>query len=320
MMNGKKDNGEESTFEWDDEALKRIEKVPQGFMRNMTKKRIEKYASEIGAVTITIEVAEKGLEGAKSTMGSMMGGMGGMMGKMMGKMGGMGKPGGMGEMGKMTGKPGAMGDMGKMMAKMAEMGGMPPVEPTENKKPESVPETGVEIDDNVEYYYCDICGYTVKAYTPDECPVCRSTKEKFKLVENKAEFVTASSGRVLDWTLDALERLNITPEGFMRDMTKWRIEAFTRKHGSSEVTVDLIEKKYEQWGEGSKKISRELEWDDEAKEKVEKIPSAVRGMVIKEVENEAKRSGASTVTSDILAKVRNKWSSSMEFHSDLQDI
>ncbi len=266
-------NGEEAGgLEWTDDALKRVERVPQGFMRNMTKKRIEKYAREISAGKVTLEVAEKGLEGAKSAMSSMMGGGGGM--------------------------PHAMPGM-------------------DEDKPVSKPDA--KIDDGVDYFYCDICGYTVKGYAPDECPICRADGEKFKLVKNKDELVTASSGRALDWAPDAAERLTQTPEGFMRDMTKWRIEAFTRKHGELKVTVEMIEKKYAQWGEGSKAITQELKWDDEATEKINKIPDVVRGMVIKEVENEAERSGTNIVTQEILTKVRNKWSSSMEFHSDLPE-
>ena len=175
-----------------------------------------------------------------------------------------------------------------------------------------------KIDEKVDYYYCDICGYTAKGYAPDECPICRALKEKFKLVEDKKEFVTPSSGKVLEWTEEAQLRLQNIPEGFMRDMTKWRIEAFVRKSGSPQITEKLIEKKYQLWGEGSKKIEKELSWDKEAKEKIEKIPPFVRGMVIKEVENEAKKKGEKTVTPKTLSAVRNKWSHSMEFHSEFQ--
>ncbi len=149
----------------------------------------------------------------------------------------------------------------------------------------------------------------------DECPICKAAKEKFKLVENKKELVTPASGRVLGWTPEANERMENVPEGFMREMTKWRIEAFVRKNGSLKVTKELIEQKYEYWGEGSKKITKELSWDDEATKKIEKIPSFVRGMVIKEVENEARRKGQDVVTQETLTSVRDKWGSSMEFHS-----
>jgi hypothetical protein len=145
-----------------------------------------------------------------------------------------------------------------------------------------------------------------------------AAKEKFELVEDKKERVTLSSGRVLEWTDKAEERLQNIPEGFMREMTKWRIEAFVRKNSSLKVTAELIEKKYQQWGEGSKKVEKELSWKKNAEEKIEKIPPFVRGMVMKEVENEAKRRGEKTVTVETLSSVRDKWSRNMEFHSEFQ--
>ena len=139
------------------------------------------------------------------------------------------------------------------------------------------------------------------------------------LLENKKELVTPFSGKVLDWTSGAIERLAKTPEGFMRDMTKWRIESFVRRSGSPKVTEDLIEKKYEYWGEGSKNIKKEMEWEQEAQEKINRIPSFVRGMVIKEIEKEAQKNGEPIVTVKTLSGVSNKWNSSMEFHTDLQE-
>tara|TARA_B100000315_G_scaffold154634_1_gene143162 strand:+ start:925 stop:3246 length:2322 start_codon:yes stop_codon:yes gene_type:complete len=265
MNANQKESGSKKTFQWTDEAQTRLERVPKGFMRNMTKNRVEQFAEKAGVSEITLEVAENGISGAKDMMSSMMG------------------------------------------------QGTPQKEETEASE-----KIDFKIDKNVDYYYCDICGYTAKGYAPDECPVCRAVKEKFKLVEDKKEFVTPSSGKVLVWTEEAQQRLQNIPEGFMREMTKWRIEAFVRKSGSPQVTEELIEQKYQYWGEGSKKIEKELAWNKEAIEKIEKIPPFVRGMVIKEVENEAKKRGEKTVTPETLSSVRTKWSHSMEFHSEYQ--
>lgn len=279
-INDRIDNNQEvimgrKGFDWSDDAIERLERVPAGFMRDMTKKRIEGYAKEIGVNEISLDVADSGISAAREAMSSMMGGQ-------------------------------------------SPMGGQPPVVAEQEaavNNPDKTADSGDS--DNVAYYFCDICGYTVKAYPPDECPICRADTSKFRLVENKDEHVTSSSGRALEWTPDATERIANTPEGFMRDMTKWRIEALARKKGSATVTVALIEEKYKLWGNESVKITETLSWSDDAKEKIGRIPSVVRGMVIKEVENEAERCGANTVTPDLLTRVRNKWSSSGEFHSDL---
>lgn len=36
---------------------------------------------------------------------------------------------------------------------------------------------------DVDYYVCQICGYTAEGEVPDECPVCKAKKQAFKKVE-----------------------------------------------------------------------------------------------------------------------------------------
>ena len=43
---------------------------------------------------------------------------------------------------------------------------------------------GAEKDlDEKEIYVCQICGHTVEDEAPDECPVCKAKKEKFKKID-----------------------------------------------------------------------------------------------------------------------------------------
>jgi hypothetical protein len=53
---------------WGSEATQRLEKVPAGYMRESTKITIEEYAASISAVTITLEIANAGIEKAKKVM------------------------------------------------------------------------------------------------------------------------------------------------------------------------------------------------------------------------------------------------------------
>jgi len=59
---------DESKFQWTPEAVARIELVPQGFMRDSTKKRVLQYAESIHATEITLQVAEQGIEESKKMM------------------------------------------------------------------------------------------------------------------------------------------------------------------------------------------------------------------------------------------------------------
>ena len=57
-----------SPYTWDPEALKRLERAPEGFMRDCTKALIIKHAEKLGTTTITLDVANEGIEQAKHTM------------------------------------------------------------------------------------------------------------------------------------------------------------------------------------------------------------------------------------------------------------
>lgn len=57
-----------SPYIWTDEAQERINRVPEGFMRDCTKALVEKHAKANGIVTITLDVATVGIDQGKVTM------------------------------------------------------------------------------------------------------------------------------------------------------------------------------------------------------------------------------------------------------------
>jgi hypothetical protein len=69
--NAENHNGDEimeNGFSWTLEARKRLERVPEGFMRDCTRGLIEKHAKTVGTSTITLEIAHQGIEEGKRTM------------------------------------------------------------------------------------------------------------------------------------------------------------------------------------------------------------------------------------------------------------
>ena len=68
------------------------------------------------------------------------------------------------------------------------------------------------------------------------CPVPHDTEKKEDATEAPAADVP------ITWSADAEERLARVPEGFMRDMTRQRVETFARGNGVETITPDLIEK------------------------------------------------------------------------------
>ena len=70
--NGAAKAAETSPFTWSADAQARLERAPEGFMRDCTKALIEKHAEKIGASLITAEVANEGIEQAKGYMADAM--------------------------------------------------------------------------------------------------------------------------------------------------------------------------------------------------------------------------------------------------------
>lgn len=67
--NGDSENREEaSPYTWEPDALQRLERAPEGFMRDCTRALILKHAEKLGTTSITLEVANEGIDQAKQTM------------------------------------------------------------------------------------------------------------------------------------------------------------------------------------------------------------------------------------------------------------
>ncbi|HKT34086.1 MAG TPA: universal stress protein UspA, partial [Nitrospira sp.] len=58
----------ETAYHWTADAQARLERAPEGFMRDCTKALIIKHADKLGTTHITLEVANEGIEQAKGYM------------------------------------------------------------------------------------------------------------------------------------------------------------------------------------------------------------------------------------------------------------
>ena len=133
----------------------------------------------------------------------------------------------------------------------------------------------------------------------------------------ESELSAVSQGFSLSWSESALARLEKVPAGFMRDLTRKRIEAFAIKHDQERVTDELIEQKYLEWKTGSAKQTSSMRWCANAQITIGKIPEFVRGMVITEMERCARDMGLTEVTTDVLRHARGVWADKGAFHSDV---
>ncbi|MBI4213399.1 MAG: PCP reductase family protein [Chloroflexi bacterium] len=118
----------------------------------------------------------------------------------------------------------------------------------------------------------------------------------------------------LTWTSEAEARLCLVPEGAMRDLTRQRVEHLARRKGQDVVTVELMEAKYHQWAEGSVRVTGEMDWTEEAKQRVERVPTFVRGMVVKAVEAYATSQGLAEITPGTVEEAKTFWGETGRFH------
>jgi hypothetical protein len=63
-----------SEFAWTEDAVARLNRVPAGFMRDMTREEVEKVAREKGVTTIDLTVCEEGIGHARDTMNEVIAG------------------------------------------------------------------------------------------------------------------------------------------------------------------------------------------------------------------------------------------------------
>ncbi len=123
-----------------------------------------------------------------------------------------------------------------------------------------------------------------------------------------------SAAQAFDWDAEALAKIERVPPGFMRTMTRSRIEEWARQHGYERITLQVVEEKYANWGEGSDRVERELEWSQEALTRTEKIPDFIRPVVMREIERHVKESGAEHVTGEAMARFLETLSGDGQFH------
>ena len=118
----------------------------------------------------------------------------------------------------------------------------------------------------------------------------------------------------LAWTPEAEARLRQVPEGVMRELTRQRVEKLARLRGQPTVTMELVQEKYQQWLEGSAQATSEMAWTQEARGRMERVPTFVRGMVVSAVEAYARDRGTREITSELVDEAKRFWAETGHFH------
>ena len=123
------------------------------------------------------------------------------------------------------------------------------------------------------------------------------------------------------WTEAAERRLEEVP-AFCRELTRWRVEWTALKKGlGTTITPEIMEIKYQMWGEVSHRIQerrpQELPWTESAMARFARVPDFVKGQVLEAVEGNARQMGASQVDDEVVDQVIRRWSETGDFHEGL---
>jgi nucleotide-binding universal stress UspA family protein/rubrerythrin len=277
---------------WTEAALMRLDRVPEGFMRNAAKSMVEEHAKAAGIPEITLEAAEAGLGKAREKMHAAM-------------------------------VPGhtAVPPHGSAMAAHPHVTGMAehPLPAAATPAPASphaaaaAPAAHAAAQPASGAWECHLCGFVVDGVRPGKCSNCGTGHFTAMGADRRAK-AHPSAFRALEWDEAARVRLERVPQGFMRDMTRMRVEKWARSGGADKVTLEVMDGKYGGWAEGGAAIALELEWSEGASARAERIPEFIRPMVKKEIERRVKAKGGARVEPADMDQAMEHWSGSGNFH------
>lgn len=281
-------------FSWTAEAQERLARVPVGFMRDGTRQHIENYAYSHSISEITLEVAEAGIKKATEEMESVLSGAT------------------------------SLEEIKKRIATMTKgetaaeenfhfcgmCGHVVRQVPAQCPVCEAKASRFIFMKKELDYFVCTLCSQVASPQIPDHCTLCGAPGEYYKKLERKESGLDKVLAPIT-WTDAANTKLLEIPEGLIRDMTRWRIEVDARKKGIREISPATIDAKYSEWAQLSRKVERHHPWDAEAENRIARIPSFVRGTVIKEIESYASEKGIGRITVEILDQVTERWAEAM---------
>jgi hypothetical protein len=296
---------------WTDAAWKRICRVPAGFMRDMTRDKVEEFGANKGMREVNLGLAEEGIAEGRRMMAEMMGQY----------KGGGAKKQEVRESVDKTPKPEAKAEVAPT-AEVASSEQDPEWTAAAEERVDSavsaVAETGKFEEDRARELSVGVAETRAKENRMEA--ISESFMKKLgsqlgyghPLSEKTAEYE-------FQWTAEAEARLEAVPD-FCREMTRWRVEwTAIKKDLGFVITPEIMDVKFEMWSEVSDAIQdrgegEALPWDDDALERLAKIPEFVKGQVMQSVIGNAEKMGCERITNEVLDKVIEKWIETGDFH------
>ncbi len=223
LQTGKK----EAALQWQAAALARLMRVPEGFMRDSSRQRIENYARKRGLTEISLKTTEAGLTEARKAMEAQM---------------------------------------------------------------------------------------TTASATEKPAPSDEEARCPFSAMKSIAADSKPASTAEIQWDKEAEALLNGIPSGFCRDMTRKAAQAIAARNDMSIIKPAFVQQVLQTFQSGSEQHRETMPWETAARERIDKAPDMVRGMLIKEIEAWSRQEGLQQVSEEAVNAVKAIWREHGAFH------
>lgn len=145
-------------------------------------------------------------------------------------------------------------------------------------------------------------------------------RSKCPFAQNAGSVVEeAPTSLKLFWTTAALARLQQVPAGYCRNLTQRAVETLATQNNSQEVDLDYLEEVLKVFKAGSESADTSMPWTTDARERIQRAPDSVRGMLVKEIEGWAQREGLKEVDQRAVRAIKREWQSRGIFHLEPGD-
>jgi nucleotide-binding universal stress UspA family protein/rubrerythrin len=287
----------EARLAWTDDAVRRLERVPAGFMRMLARTKVEEFARKIRAETITGDVVEGGLVDARLMMDQAL--KAHSPDVVAAAMRAHGNPhgNGTGNGSSREPSPGWTED-GVRRLNEVEIRADEKFEPARARElaQHAAESRAARTAEAINAAFLERLGIKI-GYGHPLSP---------KTFEHR-----------FTWTPEAEARLERLPS-YCRELSRWRIEWTAAKKGlGSVITPEIMDVKFEMWDEVSQALKRkgpQLAWDPDAEARLSNMPDFVKGQVIEAVEGNARQLGEERVTGKVMDVVIRKWIETGDFH------
>ena len=284
----------EVTVSWTNEALQRLQRAPS-FVQNMARMAILRYAQERGHTVITESIVEQATATLMPARAEQM----------------------MAEIVEFQGaeadEDSKVGEMGWSDEALTHLKQISDTSLQENIRLRAEKKARAEKSTEVSLTQ-------LKSFLNNDSEDTDRPKSKCPFAQNATSPLEEAPATLkLFWTTAALARLQQVPAGYCRNLTQRAVETLATQNDSQEVDLDYLEEVLKVFKAGSESADTSMPWTTDARDRIQRAPDSVRGMLVKEIEGWAQREGLDEVDQRAVRAIKREWQSRGIFHLEPGD-